>query len=135
MKKPFSVLFIGLALFMVSACNQNEEFSFDGKSPTSIKVYNQKTDELIDEVTDKKLIEKIVDELRSADKETTHNMDLPNPDLTLAIYHEDEELIRVGYYKRLLHLDGGSGMYMYEGYLYEVKTTLPSSTYEKEASS
>ncbi|KGX91899.1 hypothetical protein [Pontibacillus marinus] len=135
MKRHFSVLFIGLALFMVSACNQNEEFSFEGKSPTSIKVLDRKTDKLVNEVTDQKLIEKIVDELQSADKETTHNIDLPNPELTLAIYHKDEELIRVGYYKRLLHLDGGSGMYMYEGYLYEVKTPLPSSTYETEASS
>jgi len=124
------ILFTMFGLLVLAACNQNEAFVFEDHSATHIDILDRETDELRGNVQDSKFAQDLLDQLRKADTVSLANKDLPNPDLTLIFYDENQELVRVGYYELLMNLEGGSGKYRYNGQLYEVKENLDPSLYE-----
>ena len=124
------ILFTMFGILILAACNQNEAFVFEDHSATHIDILDRETDELRGNVQGSKFAQDLLDQLRKADTVSLANKDLPNPDLTLVFYDKNQELVRVGYYERLMNLKGGSGKYRYNGKLYEVKENLNPSLYE-----
>lgn len=94
----FTSYMIAILLFsmLLVGCHSNDLFK---EKVDSIEVYEAESDTLATTITDRTLIDSLVDNLETAETSSTANMDLPLPEYNLLFLNEEGAVLQeFGYY-------------------------------------
>lgn len=120
--KLISVLLL-LPFILIGCQNNNLHLS---KDVSNIEVYKWNSEELVVTIDDKEFIDELVKELDNAKTGSTANMDFESPDFELHFKNENETLLEIGYYKKVMNLDVEGRYWDYsEDTMYNVELQLP----------
>ncbi|MYL35658.1 hypothetical protein GLW05_18945 [Pontibacillus yanchengensis] len=120
--KLISVLLL-LPFILIGCQNNNLNLS---KDVSNIEVYKWNSEELVVTIDDKEFIDELVKELDNAKTGSTANMDFESPDFELHFKNENETLLEIGYYKKVMNLDVEGRYWDYsEDTMYNVELQLP----------
>lgn len=109
MRKYGLALAIVMALAVVAACSE-DNLEFEGDDVSRIDVSEWQGDEVVDVIDDGDFIGSLVNDLDSANTETTADLDFESPDYRLEFQDDDETLLELGYYEQVMDL-GVEGRY------------------------